>query len=66
MCNPDALVFVCFRRGHSKKNTLFLEPRNLSTQLQKEGKLNGIVIDKSNHKDMVTDEVGVPNDILHV
>ena len=33
-------------------------------QLKKEGKLNCIVLDKSTQKDMVTDEVGVPNDVL--
>ena len=35
-------------------------------QLQKGGKLNGIDLKKNTQKDMVTDEVGVPNDILHV
>ena len=33
-------------------------------QLQKGVKLNGIVLDKITQKDMVTDEVGVPNDVI--
>ena len=31
--------------------------------IKKEGKLNFIVIDKITQKDMVTDEIGVPNDV---
>ena len=34
-------------------------------QLHKGGKLNGIVLDKITQKDIVTDEFGVPNDVLH-
>ena len=33
-------------------------------QLKKEGKLDCIVIDKITPKDIVTDKVGVPNDVL--
>ena len=35
-------------------------------QLPKGGKLNDIVLDKSNQKDMVTDEVEVPNYVIRV
>ena len=35
-------------------------------QIQKGGKLNGIVLDNITQKDMVTYEVGVPNDVPHV
>ena len=35
-------------------------------QLQKGGKLNGIVLNKSTQKNMLTDKIGVPNDVIHV
>ena len=35
-------------------------------QIPKGGKFNGIVLDKTTQKYMVTDEVGLPNDVLHV
>ena len=35
-------------------------------QPQKGGKLNGIVLKKITQKYIVTDEVGVPNDVIHV
>ena len=33
-------------------------------QIKREGKLNCIVLDKFNQKYMVTNEVGVPHDVL--
>ena len=34
--------------------------------IQKGGKLNEIVLKESDQKDVFADEVGVPNDVLHV
>ena len=62
-CCP--LIF--FNKGREvipKTKRYFFGIEQFIKQLKKEGKLNFIVLDKSTHKDMVTDEVGVPNDVL--
>ena len=58
---------VFFNKGKEvipKTKRYFFGIEQFIKQLKKEGKLNFIVLDKSTHKDMVTDEVGVPNDVL--
>ena len=49
-----------------KKKRSLLGIEKFIKQLQKGDELNGIVLDKINQKDIVTDEVGVPNDVIHV
>ena len=43
-----------------------MESIDLSNRSPKGVNLNGIVLDKSTQKDMVTDEFGVPNDVLRM
>ena len=45
------------------KSSLFVIEK-FTRQLKKEGKLNCIVLYKITQKDMVTDEFGVPNDVI--
>ena len=47
------------------KRSLF-EITQFIKYIPKGGKLNGIAINKSTQKDMVTDEFGVPNYVLRV
>ena len=61
---PFQCIFKQGKGGNSKNETLSFWNRAIYQKAQKEGKLNFIVFDKSTQKDMVADEVGVPNDVL--
>ena len=64
--NPDALVLGALEEIIPKMKCSLSGIDQFIKQLQKGGKLNGIVPDKITQKDMVTNEVGVPNDVLRV
>ena len=64
--NPDALVFNALEEITPKMKRSLFGIEIFIKQIQKGGKLNGIVLEKSTRKDIVTYEVGVPNDVLHV
>ena len=66
MCNSDALVLDALEEVIPKTKRSLFGIRLFNKQLQKGGKLNVIVFDKSTQKGMVTDKVGVPNDVLRV
>ena len=66
MSDPDALVFDVLIEIIPKTIRSLFGIEKFIKQLQKGGKLNVIVLDIITQKDMVTDEVGVPNDVLHV
>ena len=76
ICFYQTKMWVFFLRNHfsvffnkgkeviPKTKRYFFGIEQFIKQLKKEGKLNCIVLDKSTQKDMVTGEVGVPNDVL--
>ena len=66
MGNPYDLVLDAFDEITPKTKRSLFGIEKFIKQLQKGGKLNVIVLDIITQKDMVTDEVGVPNDVLHV
>ena len=65
-CNPDALVLDALEEIIPNTNCLLFGIEQFIKQLQKGDKLNGIVLNKSTQKYMVTHEVGVQNDALRV
>ena len=64
--NPDALVLGALEETIPKTKHYLLGIEKFIKQLQRGGKLNGIFRNKSTQKEMVTDEVGVTNDVLRV
>ena len=64
--NTDAIYLYAIEEIIPKTKRSVFGIEKFIKQLQKEGKLNGIVHDKIIQKDMVTDEVGLQNDVLHV
>ena len=60
------LFFLCIKRDNSQKKCTLFGIDQFIKHLQKGAKLNVIIPGKSTQKDMVTDEIGVPNDVIHV
>ena len=65
-CNPDALVLDELEETIPNMNCLLFCIEKFIKQLQKGDKLNGIVLNKSTQKYMVTHEVGESNGALRV
>ena len=63
-CNTYALVFGYLIKGNSKNKILSFWNQSFIKNLQKGGKLNGIVLKNITQKDMVTDEVELSNDVF--
>ena len=57
--------FGCLRRDNQKTKCSIFRIEHFIKQLQKGGEWNGIFIDKITQKYMITDEVKVPNHVLH-
>ena len=64
--NPDVLVLDALEEIIPKTKLPLFGIKRFIKQLQKRGKLNGVVLDKHTLKYMVTEKVGVPNDVLCV
>ena len=64
--NPDALVLDALGEIIPQMKRSLFVINKFSKQLQKGGKLNVIVLDKSTQTYMVNDEVGVTNDVIKV
>ena len=64
--NPDALVLGDLEDIIPKTKRSLFGINKFIKQIQKGGKLNGIVLDEITQKDMVTGEIGVPNDVIRV
>ena len=62
--NPDILVLGVLEDIIPKMKRSLFGIENFIKQLQKGDNLNGILLNKSTQNDMVTDEVGVPNNFL--
>ena len=65
-CNLDALIVDELEEVMPKTKQSLFGIKQFIRQLKKEGKLNCVVLKKSTQKDMVTDEVVVPNEVLRV
>ena len=61
MSNPDAHVLDDFEDIFPKLKHSLFGINKFIKQIQKWGKLNGIVVNKINDKDTFTDEVGMQN-----
>ena len=64
--NPDILVLGALKEIVPKIKRSLLGIEQFIKHPQKGGKLNGIVFKKNTQKNMFTDEVVVPNDVLRV
>ena len=66
MDNPDTIVLDYLEEIIPEKKRYPFEIEQLIKQIQKVAKLTGIALKKGSHKYMVTDEVGLPNDVIHL
>ena len=64
--NPYAFVLGALEEIIPKPKHSLFGIEQFIKQGQKGGKLNVIILNKITQKYMVIDEVGVPNDVLHV